>query len=324
MHVFIDTNILLNFYHFSKDDLSALSNVFTTHEHGAAQIHLTSQVRDEFLRNRESKIADALKRFKGSIPAPQIPSFMRSYDEYEKIKKLATKLKKKCSELQTRANEDISSRSLQADKLIADILGEAAINKVTNDVFAEAEQRMGLGNPPGKNGSLGDAVNWILLLNKVPEGKDLHLISEDGDFFSVLDDSVIHPFLAEEWAGRKNSKVFAYRTISKFLKERFDGVAFSYDSKKEELIDALSETGSFAGTHALIAKLEDYSYFSLSEIERILSAAEENGQFGMILEDYDVSDFLNRVVVPHRGSVKSDYHKKALDRVIKEKQEREE
>jgi hypothetical protein len=30
MHVFIDTNILLNFFHFSKDELDALNNVNRT------------------------------------------------------------------------------------------------------------------------------------------------------------------------------------------------------------------------------------------------------------------------------------------------------
>lgn len=41
MHVFIDTNILLNFFHFTKDELDALNDVFASHEHGAAKVHLT-------------------------------------------------------------------------------------------------------------------------------------------------------------------------------------------------------------------------------------------------------------------------------------------
>ena len=52
MHVFIDTNILLNFFHFSKDELDALNDVFASHEHGAAKVHLTRQVCDEFKRNQ--------------------------------------------------------------------------------------------------------------------------------------------------------------------------------------------------------------------------------------------------------------------------------
>ena len=322
MHVYIDTNILLKFYHFSTDELTALADVFTTYEHGSAIIHFTSQVRDEFMRNREYKISDALKRFNNSIQALQIPSFMRSYDEYEKVVDLSQKLKKQTNALKSRADADISSQNLQADKLIKDILSRSTPKNVTDDIYADARKRVDLGNPPGKNGSLGDAVNWLILLEDVPDGQDLHLISEDGDFYSQLNDMIVHPFLAAEWNYRKNSKVYAYRKISTFLEERFDGIAFSYDSKKDELIEALRNTGSFASTHALIAQLEGYGYFSLLEVERILAAAEENNQFGSILEDYDVSDFLNRVAVPHIESIKSKKYKKALNRVIKEKQER--
>jgi predicted nucleic acid-binding protein len=64
MHVFIDTNILLNFFHFTKDEVDGLNDVFASHEYGSATVHLTEQVCDEFRRNRENKIKDALKKFK--------------------------------------------------------------------------------------------------------------------------------------------------------------------------------------------------------------------------------------------------------------------
>lgn len=34
MHIFIDTNILLNFYHFTSEGLDALNSVFVSHEQG--------------------------------------------------------------------------------------------------------------------------------------------------------------------------------------------------------------------------------------------------------------------------------------------------
>src|SRR5262245_16627741 len=64
MHVFIDTSILLNFYHFTSDDLDALNSVFVSHTQGTVTVHLTDQVRDEFNRNREAKLRDALKQFR--------------------------------------------------------------------------------------------------------------------------------------------------------------------------------------------------------------------------------------------------------------------
>ncbi|RMB09026.1 hypothetical protein BXY39_1673 [Eilatimonas milleporae] len=52
MHIFIDTNIFLNFFHFTKDDLDALNDVFASQEHDAATVYLTEQVRDEIRRAR--------------------------------------------------------------------------------------------------------------------------------------------------------------------------------------------------------------------------------------------------------------------------------
>ena len=86
MHVFVDTNILLTFFHFTHEELDELNKVFASHEHGAATVHLTDQIRDEFRRNRETKIKDALKRFQETKFSTQLPSFMKAYDEYGHIK----------------------------------------------------------------------------------------------------------------------------------------------------------------------------------------------------------------------------------------------
>jgi len=181
--------------------------------------------------------------------------------------------------------------------------------------------RLSLGNPPGKNNSLGDAVNWTILLASVPDIEDLHIISEDGDFYSALDEGRVHSFLLDEWKRTKGAALFAYRTLSAFMQEHFDGVAFAFDKDKEALIEALRTAGAFAVTHGLIAKLENYQYFSAKEVARLLDAAEENNQFGWIVTDYDVSDFLNRVAVPHMGSL-SEAHNAILTKVVNEKKER--
>ena len=324
MHVFIDTNILLSFFHYSRDELDALNNVFASHEHGSATVHLTEQVVDEFHRNREVKIKDALKRFKDIKLSAQMPSFLKGYEEYAEIRQLSTDLQQKQKSILDKVNEDISAKNLVADRLIEDIFERSDVINTTFDLFNAASMRMAIGNPPGKNSSIGDAINWLLLINAVPEGEDLHIISADGDFYSTLNDQQCHPFLCDEWRKKKRSDLFAYRTLSDFMKEHFDGVAFSFDKNKEALIDDLADSGSFAMTHGLVAKLEEYSYFSIKEVGRILSAAEDNGQFGGIISDDDVSDFLNRIAVPHIGSLKDDGHKDLLKDVIAEQKARHE
>lgn len=213
MHVFIDTNILLNFFHFSKDELDALNDVFASHEHGAAKVHLTQQVCDEFTRNRETKIKDALKRFKDVKFNAQLPSFMKGYDEYNTIRRLSADLQNVIKSISDKVEADIVAKRLVADSLISDIFQRADIIPTTPTVFSDASMRLAIGNPPGKAGSIGDAINWTLLLQTVPDGEPLHVISADGDFFSSLNEEMAHPFLEDEWRKRKGSTLHVYRTL---------------------------------------------------------------------------------------------------------------
>ncbi len=323
MQVFIDTNILLNFFHFSKDELDVLNDVFASHQHGAAKVHLTQQVCDEFRRNRENKIKDALKRFKEVKYAAQLPSFMKDYEEYNSIKKLSTELQQLAKLIMEKVEADITARQLLADKLIEDIFVKSIILETTQEVYATASMRMAIGNPPGKNNSIGDAINWTVLLQAVPNEENLHVISEDGDYYSSINEDAVSPFLEDEWKKKKNSSLFVYRTLSAFMKQHFDGVAFSFDKIKESLIDDLSSSSSFAQTHQLIGKLEAYSYFSLKEVERILAAAVGNNQFGWIVTDWEVSDFLNRVAVPRLVNIEDHEQKNIVEKVVEEQNERE-
>jgi len=323
MHVFIDTNILLNFFHFSSEDLGSLQTVFASHEYGSATVCVTKQVQDEFNRNRETKLKDALKRFKNANFTAQLPSFMKGYSEYNEIRGLASKLEMARKSMLNRADQDILDMNLDADRVIREIFKNSDITPFTTKLFEEASRRMALRNPPGKDGSLGDAINWMILLETVPNKQDLHLVSEDGDFYSKLSDDRPNPFLVDEWQREKDASLFIYRTLSEFTKKNFDGVAFSFDSGKEKLIDDLRFSGSFADTHELITKLELYSYFSAQEVERVLEAACENSQVGCIVTDHDVSDFLHRVAMPHYDSIKPDACRSILDDVKIEQGERE-
>ena len=75
MFVFIDTNVLLSFYRFTSDDLDELRKLTEAIKVGAITFALPEQVKQEFWRNRESKIAEALTRLreqKLNLQFPQI------------------------------------------------------------------------------------------------------------------------------------------------------------------------------------------------------------------------------------------------------------
>ena len=321
INVFIDTNILLNFFHFSKDEIDALNKVFASREHGAATVYLTEQVRDEFKRNRESRINDALKRFQQTDLSVQLPSFMKGYGEFNEIKEISNELQTKSKAILEKVHKDISEHKLLADKLINEIFRRGVI-ETTDEIYNEALKRVTLGNPPGKNNSIGDAINWTILLKQVPDGEDLHIISEDGDFYSSLDKKNVHPFLKDEWKKKKKLELKVYKTLSSFLEEHFGNVTFSFDDNKNKLIDDLKSSGSYARTHDIISELEKYKYFSLEEVERILSASVENSQVKDIAEDPDVSDFLNRVAIPRISEITDKYQKSIIEKVITEKKKR--
>ncbi len=206
MHVFVDTNILLSFYHYSSDELDALNDVFADHEHGSATVYVTEQVMDEFVRNRDGKIKDALKKFNDSKIHPQFPSFMKGYEEYERLREISDEAKELHKSILRKVNESIAREDLPADKLIAKIFKDSGFTKVTTKRMDAANSRLARGNPPGKKGSLGDAINWEILLEKAPANNDIHIISADGDYYSVLDEHKPSAFIVKEWKKKKKGK----------------------------------------------------------------------------------------------------------------------
>ena len=316
MNVFIDTNILLNFYHFTSDDLDALNSVFVSYTEGAVSVYLTDQIRDEFNRGREPKLQSALKQFSNFNLSAQLPYFMKAYEEYATLQELSKKFNYHAKNISKKVDSDILKSDLRADHLIGDIFEKSDVLETTDAIYAEARKRVDLGNPPGKKGSIGDAINWLLLLDHVPEGEVLFIVTEDSDFYSKFNEHEISPFLENEWRIRKNSALKAYRSIKYLFTDHYDGVHVSYDEEKKSLIDALETCFSFAHTHAVVAKLHKYKYYSLQEAKAILDAADANPQFGMISGDKDVAALLKTAVLPHRDKLTKASHKELLEPLV--------
>ncbi len=95
INLFIDTNIFLNFYHFSNEDLESLKNLGKLIDAKLVRIHLPDQVYFEFKRNRESKIQDALKRLRANDAKAEIPQMCVDFNESKELKKAAALFKEK-------------------------------------------------------------------------------------------------------------------------------------------------------------------------------------------------------------------------------------
>src|SRR5690606_35235465 len=157
--LFIDTNVYLKFYHFSNDDLEELNKLMVLMDNDELELYLPDQIVNEFYRNRDTKLADALKTFNQSKLNSQFPQFCKGSKEYENLKGLIREYDKEKQALMKNLMLKIESNTLRADKLIEMLFKKAKYYKLTPIILEKSKLRYDLGNPPGKNRSYGDAIN---------------------------------------------------------------------------------------------------------------------------------------------------------------------
>lgn len=305
-HLYIDTNVWLSLYHFTTDELVELDKLRALLKQQRACLYLPEQTQREFRRNREHKIADALKRLREHKFGIQYPQFCRDYPEYTELRKLEAELQKKFSALLESASKDIENNALKADTSIRQLIKASNRLDTTPEHITKAQLRMDLGNPPGKNGSLGDAINWEALLERVPPDQDLVFISADRDYASPLNEDAFHSFLQEEWRSAKGARIIFYKRIGSFFKDYFPNSPLATDLEKEALIKDLSESGSFASTHSVIARLASYTEFNKAQRSALLDAALGNNQVYLIAEDEDVTTFFAQLINGHESELDPD------------------
>lgn len=287
INLFIDTNIWLHLYSASADDLKHVREIQKLIGN-EINLFIPEQVWNEFLRNRDNTIKYALNNFKYEA---SYPNFVRSYGEYEELKEIDDKLERKYKELFKKVKEDISNSVTPSDKTIYKFFKENKLLKLDGEIISKAKLRFDLGNPPGKNGSYGDAVNWEVLLRDVPFGEDLYFISDDNDYSSAIDTYKFNLYLGTEWYNKKNSKIIFYRTLNDFLKENFKDFELKEETERKMRINKLRNSRSFQTTHSVIQELRDFVDWTIEEKEELCKIATENNQVGSILFDYDVFTF---------------------------------
>jgi len=230
MHLFIDTNVFLNYYRHTADDTKALDQLSKHIEAGDIALHLPLQVRDEWIRNRERGLHESNESFRRVVP-PGLPRHLDGLDSTSKYLEAVTALVKARDQLMIEANSKALQFDLAVDKSLNQVFSSATLYAHDNAVFEMAKCRADKGNPPGKRDSYGDQYNWEILLQKVPE-EDLYVVSKDSDFASALakpdKNGAIsaHDFLRREWSNRKNKKnLYVFQTIATLLKFYENAVA---------------------------------------------------------------------------------------------------
>jgi predicted nucleic acid-binding protein len=296
MQLFIDTNILLSFYSLNQDDLSELNKIIDAIEQQQITLLLTDQIINEFYRNREQRIDGAIKSFRTQTFNTQFPQLCEDYPEIDTLREALKRHEQAHAALATRILVDIKAKTLKADRIIQSLfsLGKKLSPDITT--VERAKLRMSVGNPPGKNNSLGDAINWESLLKETSTGEDLYFITGDKDYCSALNDDEFSDFLLTEWDAQKQTKIYFYKRLSSFCKEQFPEITLATARDKDFLIRDLVNSQSIANTQIAIAKLSYYSEFTAAQVNTIVGAAISNRQVGWSIEDDRVKNFLRSVV----------------------------
>lgn len=293
--LFIDTNVLLSFYHLSSDDIEELKKLVALVENNQVELIFTEQVRDELKRNRSGKIADALRGLRAAKFELSYPVFAKSYEEYKTLRELLKKADQAHSELLKKIDDDAESSTLSADPIVSDLFAKARVLEITDDIYLRALRRVRLGNPPGKEQSLGDAVNWEALLENIPKGTSIYLVSGDKDFQDQRIRDQFNQFLNDEWVTTKASTVLFYTKISDFFADNYPDIKIASEVaasiERNLIVDELEGSRSFAQTHGVIDRLEGQAAFSPMQVRRLLHIAKTNSQVSWILSDRDVHTF---------------------------------
>jgi len=313
MNLFIDTNIYLTFFHFSNDDLEELKKLKVAIQEGKINLLLPEQVIEEYKRNREIKIADALREFdKLKLPS-QFPRMCKDYTQYEELREKITQYEELKSDLLERLNSDIESKQLGADKLIEELFEVATKIPSSPSIISVAKERYDKGNPPGKNGSYGDAINWeSLLLYKRKDQRqqeiieDLHIVARDKDYLSPIDPERFSRYLSDEWKEKKSSEINYYKSLSDFFSKRFPDIRLASDLERQFTIANLVSSGSFARTHLEIAKIAKYSDLTPQEVNEIVDGLLTNPQISRISQDPDVQVFVKQFVAKYSSVIDGD------------------
>lgn len=264
------------------------------------KLYLTEQARDEFHRNRDAAIAESLKAIGNQRLAPSFPRMFVNHEGYEELDQAVKAYEEQRKKMLGEVTEAAANSELSADKLIQELFGLAHVVPLTEEIWETAKRRYDLRNPPGKGQSYGDAVHWESLLSEVPEGQDLLVVTDDGDFKSKLEPSKVADFLRDESRRKKGSDVTVYPNLSSMFRDHFPDTKLLVEAEPELAartlaVKSLAGSENFVQTHAAIELVSQYADFTRNEVEELFQAAIRNTQIRWIIEDDDVFQFYTQI-----------------------------
>lgn len=289
--LFLDANIYLDFYRYGDDDLAEIGKLLILVIDGDVKLLSNNHLTDEIARNRDAVLARSFSELTSSKLSIRTPNYCERFDDYKLLNEKLKELNKIHGNLVKSVKEKIDKKKLPADILIDSLMTRATKLQVSEEILQKAGLRVKLGNPPGKNGSLGDALHWECLLgaNTV---YNVSIVSKDADFASELDRKKVKDFLFCEWRRtRPHGRVTLYPSLTEYFKKLFPNIKLSDETKKRNLIDQLESSQNFSTTHDIISELSGFSFFTSAQVQKLFSILINNSQVRWISGDKDINEF---------------------------------
>jgi hypothetical protein len=215
--VFVDTNILLDFYRIRgrEGGLSILQHI----DDNLGRFITTNQVEMEFKKNRQRVILDTEKVFKmPNLEGLQLLGFLAESKQSKALDRSVGQVKKLSGTLKSRMGRVLRLPTTQdnvyrtAQRLFKHE-GPLVLGRDKKERFAirrRAWKRFTLGYPPRKDDhiSVGDAINWEWIVEcAINTGDNVVIVSRDSDFGVTYNgQTVTNDWLAQEFRERVSRK----------------------------------------------------------------------------------------------------------------------
>jgi hypothetical protein len=215
--IFIDTNILLDFYRVRgwEPKLSMLDHIASNHD----RLITTSQIEMEYKKNRQRVILEALGKMKTpDWNALSIPAFLVESKHSKAIERGKKEIDAQTKRVRSRieavfrdpSRYDRVFRVAQALFRSKTAVNLSRTNAARSTIRRLAWKRFILGYPPRKDGdtSTGDAINWEWIIRCCADAqKDVILVSRDSDYGHTYEKiPVLNDWLRQEFRERVGTR----------------------------------------------------------------------------------------------------------------------
>ena len=313
-HLFLDTNILLNFYESSASRHENLESLLEALDSNDWKLWINEQLVNEFWKNRTKCFGEALSEFKkNAVGGNGLPNIVREHAKFKTLREYFGKAKTIKQEIVESIERQLTDQTLEIDCTIKKILGKGYQTVSVDEVFSEARQRSLLGLPPGKSNDIGDRVHWVSLIRSLPKKANLHVISKDGDFGSNKSFDTNSSFLRNEWKQKNQGNFFIWSYLNEFLSTCVPSAKTARREEYSRLITDLEESQSFEVTHRVVAKLGNLTRLEPTHAEKLSKAILSNEQVHWISTDKDVARLINLLVNNFRDSLSEITRKELAD-----------